>query len=277
MKLYNFTKMHGLGNDFLIFPWSEQLPQKNLIKALSSRSTGVGCDLVVFLVKLEKNIANYKTHFFNHDGTRAEICGNALRCIGKLHYERFNSKNCLIETDVGLIDVEFNNDSTVSVDIGSPKFKWKDIPLIREMDGSNLGFDYSYFKNGFALNIGNPHLVFIVDKIDKKKLTEDSLKVRKSKIFPEGVNINIVEILKETEISILTSERGVGVTKACGTGACASVVAANKMQLVKNKVLVSMPGGFLKVEITSNEHIFMTGNATKVFEGKVNFEDLRNV
>jgi len=277
MKLYNFTKMHGLGNDFLIFPWSERLPQKNLIKALSSRTKGVGCDLVVFLVKLEKNIANYKTHFFNHDGTRAEICGNALRCIGKLHYERFNSKNCLIETDAGLIDVEFNNDFTVSVDIGSPKFKWKDIPLIREMDGSNLGFDYSYLKNGFALNIGNPHLVFIVDKIDKKKLTEDSLKVRKSKIFPEGVNINIVEILKENEISILTSERGVGVTEACGTGACASVIAANKMQLVKNKVLVNMPGGFLKVEITSNEHIFMTGIATKVFEGKVNFEDLRNV
>ena len=277
MKLYNFTKMHGLGNDFLIFPWSEELPQKNLIKALSSRSKGVGCDLVVFLVKLEKNIANYKTHFFNHDGTRAEICGNALRCIGKLHYERFNLKNCLIETDAGLIDVEFNNDYTISVDIGSPKFNWKDIPLIREIDGSNLGFDFSYLKNGFALNIGNPHLVFLVDKIDKKKLAQDSLKVRNSKIFPEGVNINVVEILKKNEISILTNERGVGLTEACGTGACASVIATNKMQLVENKVLVNMPGGFLKVEITSNAHIFMTGGATKVFEGKLNFEDLRNV
>jgi diaminopimelate epimerase len=277
MKLYNFTKMHGLGNDFLIFPWSEQLPQKNLIKALSSRSKGVGCDLVVFLVKLEKNIANYKTHFFNHDGTRAEICGNALRCIGKLHYERFNSKNCLIETDSGLIDIEFNDDYTVSVDIGSPKFDWKDVPLIREMDGSNLGFDFPYLKNGFALNIGNPHLVFVVDKIDKKKLIQDSLKVRNSKIFPEGVNINVVEILKKNEISILTSERGVGLTEACGTGACASVIATNRMQLVENKVSVNMPGGGLKVEITSDEHIFMTGGATKVFEGKVNFEDLRNV
>ena len=128
---------HGLGNDFLIFPWSEELPQKNIIKALSSRTKGIGCDLIVFLIKLEKNIANYKTHFFNNDGTRAEICGNALRCIGKLHYEEFSSKNCLIETDVGLIDVEFNSDSTVSVDIGSPKYKWKDIPLIREMDSSN--------------------------------------------------------------------------------------------------------------------------------------------
>ena len=277
MKLYNFKKMHGLGNDFLIFPWSEELPQKNIIKALSSRTKGIGCDLIVFLIKLEKNIANYKTHFFNNDGTRAEICGNALRCIGKLHYEEFSSKNCLIETDVGLIDVEFNSDSTVSVDIGSPKYKWKDIPLIREMDNSNLGFDFSYLKNGFALNIGNPHLVFVVDKIDKNKFTEDSLKVRNSKFFPQGVNINIVEVLKKNEISVLTNERGAGITEACGTGACASVIATNKMQLVENKVLVNMPGGFLKVEITSDEHIFMTGDATKVFEGKINFEDLRNV
>ncbi len=277
MKLYNFTKMHGLGNDFLIFPWSEELPKKTIIKALSSRSKGVGCDLVVFLVKLEKNIANYKTHFFNHDGTRAEICGNAIRCIGKLHYEKFSSRNCLIETDTGLVDVEFNDDSTVSVDIGSPKFNWKDIPLIKKMDSFNLGFDFSYLKNGFALSLGNPHLIFVVDKIDKKKLIEESLKVRKSKIFPEGVNVSVVEILKKNEISILTNERGVGVTEACGTGACASVIATNKMQLVENKVSVNMPGGFLKVEITPNEHIFMTGDATKVYEGKIDFEDLIDV
>ena len=269
--------MHGLGNDFLIFPWSEQLPKKTIIKALSSRAKGVGCDLVVFLIKLEKNIANYKTHFFNHDGTKAEICGNALRCIGKLHYEMFSSKNCLVETDAGLIDVEFNDDSTVSVDIGLPKFNWKDIPLIKEMDGFNVGFNFSYLKNGFALNLGNPHLVFVVDKIDKRMLKEDSLKVRNSKIFPEGVNISVVEILKKNQISILTSERGVGVTEACGTGACASVIATNKMQLVENKVSVTMPGGFLKVEIASNDHIFMTGEATKVFEGKIDFEDLKNV
>ena len=101
--------------------------------------------------------------------------------------------------------------------------------------------------------------------------------MRKSKFFPEGVNINIVEILKKNEISVLTSERGVGVTEACGTGACASVIATNRMQLVEKRVSVNMPGGFLKVEITSNKHIFMTGTATKVFEGKVNFEDFRNV
>ena len=145
------------------------------------------------------------------------------------------------------------------------------------MDSFNLGFDFSYLKNGFALNLGNPHLIFVVDAIDKKKLTEESLKVRNSKIFPEGVNVSVVEILKKNEISILTNERGVGVTEACGTGACASVIATNKMQLVENKVSVNMPGGFLKVEITPNEHIFMTGDATKVYEGKIDFEDLIDV
>ena len=111
-----------------------------------------------------------------------------------------------------------------------------------------------------------------------EKIKNDGLyKKERTITTPQGVNINIVEVLKKNEISVLTSERGVGLTEACGTGACASVIATNRMQLVENKVSVNMPGGFLKVEITSNEHIFMTGDATKVFEGKINFEDLRHV
>ena len=132
-------------------------------------------------------------------------------------------------------------------------------------------------KNGLALNIGNPHLIFFADTLDMKMLKKDSEKIKKSKLFSEGVNISVVKVNSKDAISVLTYERGVGITQACGTGACASVIATNKMQLVENKVSVTMPGGFLKVEITSNEHIFMTGGATKVFEGKLNFEDFRNV
>jgi diaminopimelate epimerase len=273
MNLKNFFKMHGLGNDFVIFPWNDNIPTKSFIKRISSRKQGVGCDLVVFLKTLEGNIADYKALFFNSDGSKAEICGNALRCVGKINFEKFKKRNCLVETDAGLIDVEFNKDFTVSVDLGSPKFIWDKIPLIKDFDNFDLGFKYEYLKNGFALNIGNPHLIFIVDKLEKKKLIEDSKKILKTNIFPEGVNISIVKIESKSKISVITNERGVGITDACGTGGCASVIAANKMGLVSDTVVVSMIGGDVKVEISSNGHIFMTGNATLVFEGEINMDD----
>ena len=276
MKLREFTKMHGLGNDFLIFPWDENLPKKKMIRALASRQEGIGCDLIVFLIKLNENMTNYRAFFFNNDGSEAEICGNALRCIGKLHFEKENSKNCLVETNAGLIDVEFNDDQSVSVDIGIPKFGWKEIPLIRDLDSYDLGFNFDYLQNGFALNIGNPHVIFLVESLDKTKLLNDSKKIEMSNFFPSGVNINIVEIKTKREISVITNERGVGITLACGTGACASVVAGHKLDLLEKKVVVKMPGGSIKVEIMTNNHILMTGNATKVFEGKIDMDELKN-
>ena len=276
MELQSFTKMHGLGNDFLIFPWKGDLPEKNIIKMITSRNKGIGCDLIVFLFDLLGDVADYRAHFFNYDGTSAEICGNALRCIGKLHYEKFNSKNCVVETDSGLIDIECNQDGSVSVDIGFPKFSWKDIPLTNDIDSYDLGFNFDYLKKGFALNVGNPHLIFFVENINKKLLSEDSKKIEDSKLFPEGVNITVAKVVKKNQISIVTNERGVGITLACGTGACASVVAGHKMNLLEDKVLVEMLGGSIKVEIASNNHIFMTGDAIKVFEGKIDLEEFKN-
>ena len=276
MRLKEFTKMHGLGNDFLILPWNEELPKKNLIQALSSRKEGIGCDLIVFLKKLQNNLADYRAFFINSDGSKAEICGNALRCIGKYHFDKEKIKHCLVETDAGLIDVEFNENNSISVDIGVPKFRWKDIPLSRELDCFDLGFNLDYLKNGFALNVGNPHIIFVVENLDKKKLLKDSKSILESKFFPDGVNISTAVINKTNEISVLTNERGVGITEACGTGACASVVAGNKMKLLEKKVLVKMTGGSIIVEITTNDHIFMTGNAAKVFEGKIDMDSLNN-
>ena len=276
MRLREFTKMHGLGNDFLIFPWDEKLPKKTLIRALASRQEGIGCDLIVFLSKSNDNITNYRANFFNNDGSEAEICGNALRCIGKLHFEKDNSKNCLVETNAGLIDVEFNDDQSVSVDIGIPKFGWKEIPLIRDLNSYDLGFNFDYLQNGFALNVGNPHVIFVVKNLDQKKLLNDSKKIEKSNFFPSGVNINVVEIKTKKEISVITHERGVGITLACGTGACASVVAGHKLDLLEKKVDVKMPGGSITVEITTNNHILMTGSAKKVFEGKIDMDEFKD-
>ena len=136
-----------------------------------------------------------------------------------------------------------------------------------------MGFDFEYLKKGYAVNIGNPHLVFVVEELDKKKLLVDSNKVFETKIFKDGVNISVVKIESKKAISVLTNERGVGLTNACGTGACASVVATSKMNLVDNKVLVKMLGGTIKVEISVNNHIFMIGEASEVFEGKINLKN----
>ncbi len=265
--------MHGLGNDFVILFDEVNIPKANVIRALSDRKKGIGCDMVVILNKVQSDLANYQALFFNSDGSSAEICGNALRCIGKMHYKRCNSKICVVETKAGLIDIEIGEDNLINVDIGVPKFKWNDIPLSKELNCYDLGFDFEYLKKGYAVNIGNPHLVFVVEELDKKKLLVDSNKVFETKIFKDGVNISVVKIESKKAISVLTNERGVGLTNACGTGACASVVATSKMNLVDNKVLVKMLGGTIKVEISVNNHIFMIGEASEVFEGKINLKN----
>ncbi len=158
----------------------------------------------------------------------------------------------------------------ITVNIGMPKFKWQEIPLSRNLNYTDLGFDNKYLKKGFALNIGNPHLIFFSEELDVKLTEIDAKKILESNIFPEGVNISVVKINSKEMISIITFERGVGITEACGTGACASVIAANKQNFVEKKVVVEMKGGILEVEISEDNNILMTGDAKRVFDGTLN-------
>ena len=167
--MIKFNKMHGLGNDFVIMFLDETFLSKSVIKFVCNRKTGIGCDLLVILSKNNEGISDYIASFFNSDGSEAEICGNALRCIGKLHYKNQSEKNCLVETKSGLVDIEYVDENNISVDLGIPKFGWKDIPLNQNLDCASLGIKLGYLKGGFALNIGNPHLIFFVEKIGKKK------------------------------------------------------------------------------------------------------------
>ncbi len=266
--------MQGLGNDFVVFFWDDSLPPKKLIQNLSDRKIGIGCDLSLFIKNSESDLVDYVVNFFNSDGSEAEICGNALRCVGKLNFNKTKKKNCLIETKAGLIDVEYINEDKISVNIGVAKFDWKEIPLSKNTDTLNLDFNYDYLKNGLALNIGNPHLIFFADTLDMKMLKKDSEKIKKSKLFSEGVNISVVKVNSKDAISVLTYERGVGITQACGTGACASVVASNKLNLVEKKVTVTMSGGLLEVEICHDHNILMVGKADIVFEGEIDLSRL---
>ena len=274
MTEFKFLKAHGLGNDFVIFTEHSKLNiSKELVKFLSDRKKGVGCDLTVFLNKSENNYSDLVARFFNKDGSEAEVCGNALRCIGNYYFKKFNKKNVTVETNSGLIDVEKNISEKISVDLGKPNISWDKIPIKIDVDTQNLDFDFDYLKGGFAVNVGNPHVIFFGDYLNVSELKKDSEKIIKTNFFPSGVNVSIVKVLSRSKVNILTYERGVGITDACGSGAGASVFASNKLNFCDKNVEVSMAGGNLFVEITRDEHILTIGEAKDVFVGQINLKD----
>ena len=274
MTEFKFLKAHGLGNDFVIFTEHSKLNiSKKLVKFLSDRKKGVGCDLTVFLNKSENNYSDLVARFFNKDGSEAEVCGNALRCIGNYYFKKFNKTNVTVETNSGLIDVEKNISEKISVDLGKPNISWDKIPIKIDVDTQNLDFDFDYLKGGFAVNVGNPHVIFFGDYLNVSELKKDSEKIIKTNFFPSGVNVSIVKVLSRSKVNILTYERGVGITDACGSGAGASVFASNKLNFCDKNVEVSMAGGNLFVEITRDEHILTIGEAKDVFVGQINLKD----
>ena len=274
MKSLNFIKMHGLGNDFVIFNSTEKkLHDPKFIKKISDRKTGIGCDLVVITKNSDTEYCDTYAKFINSDGTKAEVCGNALRCLGKELFKLKQKKHLVIETEKRLIDIEDYGNGNICVDMGKPKYDSNSIPLSSENNNNTIKFDLEYLNLGYALNLGNPHLVFFVEKLNKNLLEKNSKEIENLELFPEGVNISIVKIINKKLVKIMTHERGVGVTQACGSAACASVIIANEKYHVTDKVCVEMTGGKLNIEITSDNNVLMIGTAKKVFEGTI---DIKN-
>ena len=274
MKSLNFIKMHGLGNDFVIFNSTEKkLHDPKFIKKISDRKTGIGCDLVVITRNSDTEYCDIYAKFINSDGTTAEVCGNALRCLGKEFFKLKQKKHLVIETDKRLIDIEDYGNGNICVDMGKPKYDCNSIPLSSENNNNTISFNLEYLKIGYALNVGNPHLVFFVEQLNKNLLEKNSKEIENLEFFPEGINISIVKIINKQLVKIMTHERGVGVTQACGSAACASVLIAKEKDHVTDKVCVEMTGGKLNIEITSDNNVLMIGTAKKVFEGII---DIKN-
>ncbi len=274
MKSLNFIKMHGLGNDFVIFNSVERkLHDPKFIKKISDRKTGIGCDLVVITRNSDTEYCDIYAKFINSDGTTAEVCGNALRCLGKELFKLKQKKHLVIETDKRLIDIEDYGNGNICVDMGKPKYDCNSIPLSSENNKNAISFNLEYLKIGYALNVGNPHLVFFVEQLNKNLLEKNSKEIENSDFFPEGINISIVKIINKKLVKIMTHERGVGVTQACGSAACASVLIAKEKDYVTDKVCVEMKGGNLNIEITSDNNVLMIGTAKKVFEGIMDIKD----
>ena len=275
-KLIRFTKMHGAGNDYIYLDGMENCPDdlNALSIAMSDRHKGVGSDGLVVIMPSE--VADFRMRMFNADGSEGEMCGNASRCIGKYVYEKGLTKkrHITLETLAGIKSLSLNvsDDNTVdsvTVDMGEPILEPSRIPvsLDRELIKTPISTEAGIFEIT-AVSMGNPHGVVFVKSLDDVDVHKVGRELEVNPIFPQKANIEFAQILKRDEIRMRVWERGSGETLACGTGACATLVAGVLTGSCDRKVTIHLLGGDLNIEwVEQNDHVYMTGPAEMVFEG----------
>lgn len=262
---FAFHKMHGLGNDFVVIDARERpvqiTPQR--ARGIADRRTGIGCDQLILLEPSAS--ADLRMRIFNADGGEVEQCGNALRCVAQL------TGVGRIETAGGLVEAQ-TIEAGVAIDMGAPRFGWEEIPLAYALDTAALPVGWDGLENGAAVNVGNPHIVFFVDVLDAVELERLGPEIEHDALFPERVNVNVAQVTGPSSLRLRVWERGAGPTRACGTGACATAVAAIRKGLVQSPVMVSLPGGDLRIDWAPGASIRMTGPAAHVFAGEAELE-----
>ena len=277
--MIKFTKMHGLGNDYVYIDAINQNieNESTLAQFVSNRHFGIGSDGLILIYK--SNIADFKMRMFNSDGSEAEMCGNGIRCVGKFVYDnKLTTKtNLKIETLAGIKTLILNTKDdkveTVKVDMGEPILETKEIPVIsKENPVKNLKLTVNEKEFKFScVSMGNPHAVTFINDTQNFDVEKYGNEVEINKVFPNKTNVEFIQLIDKNNLNMRVWERGAGETLACGTGACASVVACVLNELTSRKVNVELLGGTLKIEWNEEDnHIYMTGPAVTVFEG--NFE-----
>ena len=257
-----FIKMHGLGNDFIVLDARvDAVPAitTTIAAALADRKTGIGCDQLILLESSDQ--ADFRMRIFNADGGEVEACGNATRAVGLLH-----GKPARIETLGGILQSS-PSDGGIAVDMGEPRFDWQAIPLAYGMDTLKLPVGWEELEGPVAVNVGNPHVVFFVDDCRAVDLERLGPLIEHDPLFPARVNVNAASIADRESIDLRVWERGVGETRACGTGACATAVAAMRRGLTERQVTVRLTGGPLAIGWGADNRITMTGPAQESFRG----------
>lgn len=267
MRDISFIKMQGTGNDFvLVDQRASDIPDNDfasISKTVCDRHFGIGADGLILVMKSSK--ADFKMRIFNPDGSEAEMCGNGIRCFCRYVYETSEEKKDVIsvETLAGImvpaVIIENGQFVGVEVDMGKPVIEAQNEKLIVE------GQEFKINK----ISMGNPHCVIFVKSIDEIDISKIGPIIENLPQFPNRTNVEFVEVLKKNEIRLKVWERGAGETLACGTGACACVVAAASLSLTGRKVKINLPGGVLEIEWEEDDHVVMRGPAEKVFEGKI--------
>lgn len=264
-----FIKMHGLGNDFVVLDARiHPLPlSRENVRQLGNRRSGVGFDQLITIERSPKADAFMRIH--NADGGEVESCGNAARCIGALLMRELGRDAVSIDTLGGWLNAKGAAQGLVTVDMGQPRFGWQEIPLSRAMDTLALDYTYAGYSEPGAVNVGNPHVVFFVPDAETVPLAEIGPRIEHDPLFPQRINVEFAQVLAPDRIRMRVWERGVGITKACGTGACATLVAAARRKLSARKADVILDGGTLTIEWTGDDRILMTGPATESFRGEI--------
>ena len=267
-----FIKMHGLGNDFVVVDARREpfALDAATARAIADRRLGVGCDQVIVLEPPANGAADVFMRVHNADGGEVGACGNATRCVAALVMEEapvMEEAACTIETLAGLLSAAPAGPGRIAVDMGPARCGWRDIPLAREMETLHLDLALGPLSGPTAVNVGNPHAVFFVEDGAAIDLAELGPRLEHHGLFPERANIGVVQVTGEDRLRLRVWERGVGLTQACGTGACAAAVAAHRRGLTGRAVEVLLDGGALSVAWRHDGHVLMTGPVATSFTG----------
>jgi diaminopimelate epimerase len=264
-----FIKMHGLGNDFVVLDGRRAAIALDAAaaRAVADRRTGIGCDQVILLEPPRDPDARVLMRIRNPDGGEAEACGNATRCVADLLRRETGDATVRIETIAGLLEAEALPDGRVAVDMGPARTDWREIPLARDMDTQYVELTLGPLSAPVCTNIGNPHATFFVDDVEAVDLAALGPILEHHPLFPQRANIGIATVRDRDNIRLRVWERGAGITRACGSGACAALVAAHRRGLAGRQAAVELDGGVLDIAWREDGHVLMTGPVALSFEG----------
>ncbi len=265
----SFLKMHGLGNDFVVLDARRQslALSAETVRRIADRRTGVGFDQMVVIAPPESKLADVFMTIWNADGTEVSACGNATRCVAWLLMGETGETHAVIETKAGLLDAQAAANGLISVDMGPAFLDWRDIPLSQAVDSKHLPLSLEDLTDPVGVGMGNPHAVFFVEDAESVDLARLGPILEHHPLFPQRCNIEIVQPIGPGRLRMRVWERGAGITLACGTGACASVVAASRRGLIGRSAEVVLDGGTLAIEWLQDGHVLMTGPVALSYSG----------
>lgn len=272
----HFRKMNGLGNDFVVFDarLAPLAMTEDKARAIADRKTGIGCDQLIVLEPSKR--ADVTMRIWNNEGMEVESCGNASRCIADLLFDEQNKTRATIDTKGGFLIAEKGGDKLVTVDMGAPRFDWQDIPLSEKFHDTRYielavgPADAPLIHSPSVVNVGNPHCIFWVKSLDVVDLAKVGPMLEHHPLFPQRANITLARVDSKDHAEIRVWERGAGLTKACGTAACAVMAAGFRLRKFNARATITLPGGDLMMERRESDgHILMTGPVTYEFAGEL--------